>query len=101
MEDHYATAFDDENVYAGARDVTALAPDGEERWTVELDDTEIQGISPSVGGVRIITEEGVYRIENGEAVWRVELPETGVRSHLFGDEHVYVGTRENVYAVAL
>ncbi len=99
--DHYSTAFDDETVYAGASDVTAFSSDGDEKWSVGLDDIEIKGISPTDGEVRAVTEEGVYRIEDGEVVWYVELPEAGVRSHLFGDEHVYVGTREKVYAVSL
>lgn len=98
MGEGYRVAFDDDTVYAGVRYLRAFAPDGNERWSVELDGSELAGISV-VGDVYAVTEEGVHRITDGEVAASVELPEGTARSHVVENGRVYVGSRDGIYAV--
>ena len=95
----YPVALDDEAVYAGERGLRAFSPGGDERWTTELDGSEIDGLTVGDGYVYAVTEEAVHRVEEGEAVGSVDVPNSNVLSHVATDGRVYVGNREGVYAL--
>lgn len=101
--DHFSTAFEDETVYAGARDLKAFAPEGNKEWTAELDGSELDGITVADDYVYAVTDENAHRIDNGEVVSSVEVPrDEDTNSHIVGDDGtVYVGTRGGVYALPL
>ncbi|MFP4188207.1 MAG: PQQ-binding-like beta-propeller repeat protein [Halobacteriales archaeon] len=98
-EKGYATGFGNEGVYVGASDLSAFGHDGDELWTVELDGSEVDGLTVGDGYVYAVTEEKAHRIENGEAVDSARVPKKNVLSHVASDGRVYVGNRDGVYAL--
>jgi len=99
----YPLVLGDSAVYAGERDLRALSPGGSELWTIDLDGSELDGLSFAGGYVYAVTEDQVYRADDGKVVSSTEVPgDEGVNSHVVGDDRtVYVGARGGVYALSL
>jgi outer membrane protein assembly factor BamB len=101
MDDGYVTAFGDDTVYAGVDGLHAFAHDGGEVWTVELDGSEIDGMTVGNGYVYAVTEKEAHRIEEVKKEGSTEIPGGNVLSHAATDGRVYVGSREGVYALGV
>lgn len=92
----------DDAIYLGDDESAALRVtdlEGDERWTVELEGSEVERIRPADDAVYAATDAAVHRIDRDGAVIST-VPLEGVRS-LVVDDRIYAATSEAFYALEL